>query len=152
MRQWQHVLPSGAIALLGIWICYVSYTQTPAQSFLFPRLISSVFVVLALWTFGKAVLGKSRVGSGISLTLFTNILPGLIISAVYIYWAAAGLGFYTGTTIAFFLLLSFYDPAPHDELRSWIKRVLITAGFITVMYLLFSMLLNVYTPREVLFR
>ena len=46
MRQWQHIIPSGAIAALGLWVCYVSFTQKPTQAFLFPRLISSVFVVL----------------------------------------------------------------------------------------------------------
>lgn len=151
MRQWQHVIPSGAIATLGIWICYVSYTQQPAQAFLFPRLISSVFVVLALWTFGRAVLGLSRAGNGIGRSMFLNILPGLIVAALYIFWAAEALGFYTGSAAAFFALLSLYDPAPHGEIRSWVRRMAITAGFILVMYLLFAKLLSVFTPRGLFF-
>ncbi|HCJ00612.1 MAG TPA: hypothetical protein DHV74_14295, partial [Sulfitobacter sp.] len=73
---------SGAIAALGLWVCYVSFTQKPTQGFLFPRLISSVFVVLALWTFGRALLGLSRAGTGIGRTMFLNILPGLLVAAV----------------------------------------------------------------------
>jgi hypothetical protein len=61
------------------------------------------------------------------------------------------LGFYTASTITFFILLSLYDPAPHREMRSWIKRIIITAGFLAVMYGLFAALLNVYTPREIFF-
>lgn len=147
----QHIAASGVVAAIGTWITYVSYTAEPAAAFLFPRIISTVFVVLALWTFGKALLGKTRVGNGLSGDAFRRILPGLLIALVYAFWAAQTLGFYTASTITFFILLSLYDPAPHGEIRSWGKRIIITAGFLAVMYGLFAMLLNVYTPREIFF-
>ena len=147
----QHIIASGLVAAVGAWVTYVSYTQTPSEAFLFPRLISTVFVVLALWTFGKAILGKTKVGNGLSGEAMRHILPGLVVALVYIFWAAKGLGFYTASTIAFFLLLTIYDPAPHDEAKTWIKRIIITAGFLAVMYGLFAMLLNVFTPREIFF-
>ena len=151
MNRAQHIIPSGIIALVGLIVAYVSFTQEPAQAFLFPRLIATVFVILSLWTFGKAVLGLSKVGSGVSWQMFTNLLPGLIIMAIYVYWAAKGLGFYTGTAIAFFAALSWYDPSPHDQPKSWIKRVIITACFTAVMYALFALVLKVWTPKEILF-
>ena len=43
----QHIVASGLVAVVGVWVAYVSYTQEPAAAFLFPRLISTVFVVLA---------------------------------------------------------------------------------------------------------
>ncbi|WP_227268567.1 tripartite tricarboxylate transporter TctB family protein [Roseobacter weihaiensis] len=147
----QHIVASGCVALVGIWVAYLSYTQQPSEAFLFPRLISSVFVVLALWTFAKACLGWTKVGAGVSVHAFVNMLPGLLIAIVYIFWGAKALGFYTATAIAFFVLLSLYDPAPHGQIKSWGKRVLITTGFMGVMYGLFALLLKVYTPREVLF-
>ncbi|WP_299865978.1 tripartite tricarboxylate transporter TctB family protein [uncultured Roseobacter sp.] len=147
----QHIIGSGIVAAVGIWVAFVSYTQQPSEAFLFPRLISSVFVVLALWTFAKACLGWTKVGGGISIRQFTNLLPGLVIALIYIFWAAKGLGFYTATTLAFFILLSLYDPAPHDAVRSWLRRILITAIFTVVIYGLFAKLLTVYTPREVFF-
>ncbi|MDA7423831.1 tripartite tricarboxylate transporter TctB family protein [Thalassococcus lentus] len=147
----QHIIASGLVAVVGIWVAYVSYTQEPAAAFLFPRIISTVFVVLALWTFGKALMGKSKVGAGLSRGAMINILPGLVVALIYIFWAAKALGFYTATTATFFILLSLYDPAPHSEMRSWIKRALITAGFLAVMYGLFAQLLNVFTPREIFF-
>lgn len=151
MNKSQHIVPSGIVFAVGIYVTYVSYTQQPAAAFLFPRLIATLFVVLAGWTFGKACLCLSRVGSGISMQMFTNLLPGLIVAAVYIFWAAKTLGFYTATTIAFFVVLSIYDPAPHSEGKSWVKRVVTTAGFLAVMYGLFGLLLKVYTPKEILF-
>ena len=144
----QHIIASGLVAAAGIWVTYISYTQEPAAAFLFPRMISSVFAVLALWTFGKALMHRSKVGHGLSAAEMKNILPGLIVALIYIFWAAKTLGFYTATTLAFFILLSLYDPAPHREMRSWIKRIAITAGFMAVMYGLFAALLNVFTPRE----
>lgn len=147
----QHIIASGLIAAIGVSIAYISFTQEPAQAFVFPRLISSVFAVLAIWTFAKALMGRTKVGNGISGQAMRNMLPGLIIAIIYAYWAAKALGFYTATAIAFFLLLSFYDPAPHSEWKSWVKRMLITAGFMAVMYGLFAQLLNVFTPREIFF-
>ncbi|WP_420012843.1 tripartite tricarboxylate transporter TctB family protein [Tateyamaria sp.] len=147
----QHIVGSGIVAAVGVVVAYISYTQQPSEAFLFPRLIATVFVVLALWTFAKACLGWTKVGNGISGRQFANLLPGLVVALIYIFWAAKGVGFYTATTIAFFILLSLYDPAPHTALKSWVKRIIITAGFMAVMYGLFAKLLNVYTPREVFF-
>ena len=147
----QHIVASGIVALVGVTVAYVSYTQEPADAFLFPRLISTIFVALALWTFAKALLGRTRVGAGLSKRAMMNMAPGLIVALIYIFWAAQALGFYVASAIAFFILLSLYDPAPHGELRTWGKRILVTAGFLAVMYGLFAMLLNVFTPREILF-
>ena len=147
----QHIVGSGGVAAVGIWVTWVSYTQQPSEAFLFPRLISTVFVVLALWTFFKACLGWTKVGNGISARQLTSLAPGLVIALIYIFWAAKALGFYTATTLAFFVLLSLYDPAPHGQVRSWVRRVIITACFMAVMYGLFAVLLKVYTPREILF-
>ena len=147
----QHIVASGLVALVGVWVCFLSYTQEPAAAFLFPRIISTVFVVLALWTFGKALLGRTKVGNGLTRDAMLAIMPGLLVALVFVFWAAKGLGFYTASTITFFILLTLYDPAPHPEMRSWIKRLIITAGFLAVMYGLFAMLLGVFTPKEILF-
>ena len=145
----QHIIASGLIAAVGVTVAYTSFTQEPAGAFVFPRLISSVFAVLAIGTFVKAVLGRTKVGAGISGAEMRNMLPGLIVTLIYAFWAAKELGFYTATTIAFFILLTLYDPAPHSAPKTWIKRVLITAGFMAVMYGLFAILLNVFTPKEI---
>jgi hypothetical protein len=151
MNRTQHIISSGLVAFVGLWVCGISYTQQPAEAFLFPRLISSVFVALALWTFGKAIMGWSKVGNGVSARAFMQMLPGLLVAILYVFWAAKGLGFYTATSLCFFILLSLYDPAPHTEPRSWIKRLIISGVFMVVIYGLFAKLLKVYTPREIFF-
>ena len=147
----QHIVASGIVAIVGVWVAYLSYTQEPAAAFLFPRIISTVFAILAIWTFGKALLGKTKVGNGLDATAMKNIVPGLVTALIFAFWAAKFFGFYTASTIAFFILLSLYDPAPHNEAKTWIKRAAITAGYLAVMYGLFAMLLGVFTPREILF-
>lgn len=151
MNRAQHIIPSGIVAAVGLWVAYISFTQQPSEAFLFPRLIATIFVVLAIWTFIKALLGRSRTGVGISWEIIRNMAPGLLVALVYVFWAAKGLGFYTATTIAFFILLCLYDPAPHNARKSWGKRLIITACFMAVMYGLFAYLLKVYTPREIFF-
>ncbi|SHJ51118.1 Tripartite tricarboxylate transporter TctB family protein [Shimia gijangensis] len=151
MSRFQHIIPSGLIFAVGCWIAFVSFTQQPAEAFLFPRLIASVFVVLSGWTFGKALLGKSRVGVGINRHMILNLTPGLFIAGIYVFWAAKFFGFYTASTAAFFILFSLYDPSPHSEVKTWVRRAITTAVFMLVMYGLFSLLLKVYTPREILF-
>ena len=73
MNRTQHIISSGLVAFVGLWVCGISYTQQPAEAFLFPRLISSVFVALALWTFGKAIMGWSKVGNGVSARAFMQM-------------------------------------------------------------------------------
>ena len=149
MSRMQHIIPSGAIAAVGLWVCWISFTQEPADAFLFPRLISTAFAALAVWTFVKALLGWSKVGEGLSREMVYNMAPGLTVALIYVFWAAKGLGFYTATALAFFVLLTLYDPASHREIKSWVKRASITAVFMAVMYGLFAGLLDVYTPREI---
>ena len=149
MQKYQHAIPAGLITLLGLWVAYVSYTQSPAEAFAFPRLVSTVFVVLAVWTFLKALRKDAEQDSGFTRAEIFKIAPGMLLAAVYVFWGAKFFGFYTSTTLTFFILLSMYDPTDHRLVKSWVKRAIITAGFIAVMYCLFALILNVYTPREI---
>lgn len=147
MNYAQHRIASGVILVVAAWVCWISFTQQPAEAFLFPRIISVAFLALSVVTFIKAMLRQTKVGAGLSFEAMKNMLPGLAVAIIYIFWAAKTLGFYTSSTIVFFILLSLYDPSPNNELKTWIKRAVITAGFTAIMYALFAVLLNVFTPR-----
>jgi hypothetical protein len=146
-QQIQHLIPNLLVTGLAIIVTWLSYTREPVDAFLFPRIISAVMLVLALWSLGRAVMGISRTGTGLSIGLARNIAPGLIIMFVYVFWAARTMGFYVSSTIAFFLIFTAYDPAPLNDWRAWIKRIVITAAFMAVIYALFSIVLKVQTPR-----
>ncbi len=143
----QHLAPNLLIAGVSIFVTWLSFTQEPAQAYLFPRLVSSLMTALALWSLARAALGVSKVGDGIALQTALNIAPGLILIFVYVFWAAKTLGFYTASALAFLLLFTIYDPTPVTNIRGWALRIVITAAFMAVIYALFTLLLKVQVPR-----
>ncbi len=143
----QHVIPGALILAIALLVTYLSFTEEPAEAFLFPRIISVAFVGLAIWNFIRAAGGMAKVGRGVALQDAKNLLPGLIVMLILVFWAAKALGFYVSATIAFFTVYSIYDPAPHSSAKDWIKRAVITAVFMAVIYSLFALLLKVQTPR-----
>jgi len=117
----QHLAASSIILLVAGFVAWISFTQQPAEAFLFPRLISVFFVIFALWNFLRAAMGLSKVGEGLDAQTVRAIIPGLLVMLVYFFWAAKGfgkvaaleghwlyewvrrgLGFYTSSTLAFF--------------------------------------------------
>ena len=155
MRTIERLLPPGLVLIVGIWVTAVSYLQEPAAAFAFPRIIATVFVVLSLAVFIRTAFrpdAKDVTAASIPTAEWRNFLPGLAIGIVYVYLAAAAVGFYTATAVVVFLLITLYDPAPHNRPATWIRRIVITAGFVAGMYGLFAIILNVFSPREILFR
>ena len=149
--QQQHIISSGIVMLVGLLVTWISFTQEPAEAFAFPRLIASFFTVLGLWNFLRAILGMAKVGEGFSAQSLRNILPGLALILVLVFFAAKFFGFYTASFLAFLCLYSLYDPASHLEAKTWLKRFLITVCFMAVIYTLFALLLQVQTPRGIMF-
>jgi len=143
----QHLFPALLVLLLAATVAYLSFTEEPADSFLFPRLVSVVMLGLAVWNFIRAASGLSRVGAGISINMIKAILPGLIVIMVYVFFAAKYFGFYVSSLITYFVLFSLYDPASHKDVRVWVKRIVVSVLFMLVIYALFTLLLKVQTPR-----
>jgi len=150
-RRIQHLAPNLLIAALAIFVTWLSFTQEPAQAYLFPRLISAFMTVMALWSLARAVLGVSRVGEGLSAATALNLTPGIVLILIYVFWAAKTFGFYTSSAAAFLLLFTIYDPTPLTSIRGWALRIVITASFMAVMYALFTLLLKVQVPRGLYF-
>ena len=147
----QHIISSGVVLLVGLAVAWISFTQEPAEAFTFPRLIATFFAAFGLWNFLRAILGMAKVGEGFSQQSLKNILPGLALVLVLVFFVAKFLGFYAGSSVAFLCLYSLYDPASHLEAKTWLKRLLITFCFMAVIYALFALLLQVQTPRGIVF-
>ncbi len=146
-KRLQHLLPNAFVTGLAAVVTWISFTQEPAAAYLFPRLISVIMLVMAVWSLARAALGISRVGTGLTAEVALNLAPGVALILIYVFWAAKTLGFYTASTIAFLLLFTIYDPTPITNVRGWGKRIVITAAFMAVIYALFTLLLQVQTPR-----
>lgn len=145
----QHLAPAVAILGVAIVVAWLSFTREPAAAFLFPRLIACVMLLLAIWNAARAALGLARVGTGFTAREARTIAPGVLVMLVYVLFAAKALGFYVASFMAFVILYALYDPAPHTQASSWLRRVAVAAGFMAVIYLLFTVLLKVQTPRGI---
>jgi len=143
----QHLVPATLVLLLAIVVVWLSFTREPADAFLFPRLIGSIMLGLALWNLARAGLGLARVGEGLSLRGVATVLPGIVLMLALVLVAAKALGFYTAAFLAFVILYSVHDPAPHAHWRTWFRRFVTATGFMLVIYLLFTLLLKVQIPR-----
>ncbi len=143
----QHIIPASIIFGLAVIVTWLSFTQQPAESFLFPRAISVFFIGLAAWNLARAATGQARVGSGLTATMFRNLIPGVLVMLVFVFFAAKTLGFYVASTLSFFAIYSLYDPALYSSPKNWIKWGLVTAAFMAVIYGLFALVLQVQTPR-----
>lgn len=143
----QHLVPSGAIFLLAATIAWLSFTQEPAEAFLFPRVISVFFISLAAWNLLNAALGSAGAEGGVRPSAWLKIAPGFLAMLAYVFFAAAAFGFYASATLTFFILYTLYDPAPFSSAKDWAKRVIVTAAFMAVIYGLFALALQVQTPR-----
>lgn len=148
--RYQHIIPGALIFALAAIVTYLSFVQEPAESFLFPRVISVFFIGLAAWNLVRAVTGMARVGRGISASTLWNILPSLAVILIYVFVAAKELGFYSSSALAFFLIYSLYDPVPYSSALDWGKRLVVTSAFMAIIYMLFALVLQVQTPRGIL--
>ena len=87
----QHIISSGIVLIVAALVTWISFTQEPADAFLFPRLIAIFFIGLAVWNFIRAVTGLAKVGEGLDMPSFTNIVPGLLVMSIYVFFAAKAL-------------------------------------------------------------
>ncbi|MEM7291468.1 MAG: tripartite tricarboxylate transporter TctB family protein, partial [Pseudomonadota bacterium] len=90
-------------------------------------------------------------GEGLDKRSFINILPGLLVMGVYVFFAAKAVGFYVTSTFAFLTIFTIYDSTPVRDAKGWMNRIFITAIFMAVIYGLFAVLLKVQTPRGIWF-
>lgn len=146
----QHLVPASLVLALAAVVFWLSVTREPADAFLFPRLIGGIMLLLALWNFARAALGLARVGDGVSFAALGRIAPGVLVMLVLVLFAAKAAGFYTASFVAFVTLYALHDPAPHGAVGTWVKRVGVAAGFMLVIYALFTLLLKVQIPRGAL--
>ena len=143
----QQTLPAALILGLACSVAYVSFDVDDPEPYLFPRLVSLGLVLLALIALAQAAGGRAATGRGLTLDIVRAIVPALVVMGGFVFLAVEALGMYAASTAAFFLIVVLYDPSPHTEILSWLKRIVVTAGFMAVMYGLFAMLLKVQTPR-----
>jgi Tripartite tricarboxylate transporter TctB family len=143
----QQTIAAAAILGVGVWVAYVSFSVRDPQPYLFPQLISVVMLALAGFALVRALMGTNRTGTGMSIERLVAITPALLVMLLYIFVLIPALGFYAAATVAFFTLYTVYDPTSHKKPSTWLTRIVVTAGFMALIYLVFALGLRVQTPR-----
>ena len=143
----QQILTTTLILALACWVAYISFNVEDPEPYLFPRLVSLGFVLFAFVALIQTISGRTAAGHGLTVGSVKAIIPALVVMGGFVFYAVESLGMYAASSAAFFLIVVLYDPSPHTEFRSWLKRIAVTAGFMAVMYGLFALLLKVQPPR-----
>jgi hypothetical protein len=147
MKNTEHASAVYALIVAGIF-AFLSFYDTDAETYLFPRIIAVVLALLAIALF--IANSTSREESRESGRYFAYVWPGLLVGLVFLL-VVEDLGFYVSSFLAFLAILLIYDGHPLIEVRALTTRLLSSLGFMLILYFLFWNGLNVRTPTGILF-
>ncbi len=123
-----------------LWLC--TGHENP-EVYLFPFMVSIALFALSALALGRDLMGLG--GHDVQPVPMLRLLPMLVIIVAYVL-AIELVGMYSSSLLALFLIVFIYHPS--EQLMSRLSSsALIAAGFIGLMYVLFSILLKVQTPR-----
>lgn len=121
-----------------------------SEAYLFPRNIALAIGLLGIVIAGSTLTGMIRPAAAKASTGrgWLKVLPALVVFAAYRF-TMESVGFYVSAFAAFLIVVWIYAPGPVSA-RVAATRVAISAAFIAAIFVLFSVLLNVQTPRGLL--
>ena len=134
---------SSLVIVLAATLFSLSYFQDSAEAYLFPRIIAFTMLLLSLVSGLKTLLARQPEAFG--AIDIRRLLPAFaaILLAVAVLETV---GMYT-TTATLLLVLSLGYSSSNSLKTKLISSTLLTLLFMAFMYVLFSVLLNVQTPR-----
>lgn len=128
------------LAIFAIVTLYASFTASPAEAYIFPRLSA---VLLTLFCAANLGLRFHRPPSPpLTIPTLRKIAPGVAVMVVYAGLAET-VGFYPSSTVAAFALMWIYG----GESRRIGVSLAATALLLGLVYLLFGVLLRVQVPE-----
>ena len=134
------------VMILSILLAIASFGAGNPEAYLFPRIITSVMLLLSLLLLMFHFYEKNYQIETINISKLSPIL----ILIIFFIFTGESLGFYFSTSIIFLTVCYFYFPQ-----KKYVKKLLffllIGACFMTTIYFLFSFLLKVQVPRFFLF-
>jgi hypothetical protein len=133
-----------SILIISITLGYVSFTggtETTSEAYLFPKLITSVMIILSSFSLVFYLMNKNSSVANIDIKKLSVYLVSLIL---FIFLGET-IGFYF-LAILLFLINSYYY-SEIKSLKNIIQNTIITIMFMTFIYILFSIMLKVQVPR-----
>ncbi len=129
------------ILLISIILAYVSFGGKQSEAYLFPKIITSVMIILSSLSLVVYFFDKTKKMAEINVSKLSIYLISLIL---FIFFGEI-LGFYFLSIILFLIVCYFYSE--HKSFKVIIYNILITSFFMLFIYFLFSILLKVQVPR-----
>lgn len=136
------------ILFISILLAYVSFTggtETTSEAYLFPKLITSVMIILSSFSLIFYFLNKSISVSNVDIKKLSVYLISLI---VFVFLGEI-IGFYLLAVLLFFINSYYY--AESKNIKKIVQSIIITTLFMLFIYFLFSIMLKVQVPRFFLF-
>jgi len=134
------------VMILSILLAIASFGAGSPEAYLFPRIITSIMLLLSLLLLVFHFYEKNYQTETINIS---KLSPILILIILFIF-TGEYLGFYFSTSIIFLTISYFYFPQKKD-IKKLLFFLLIGTCFMTTIYFLFSFLLKVQVPRFFLF-
>jgi len=134
------------VMILSMLLAIASFGAGNAEAYLFPRIMTSIMLLLSLLLLVFHFFEKNYQTETINISKLSPIL----ILIIFFIFTGEYLGFYFSTSIIFFTACYFYFPQKKD-VKKLLFFLLIGICFKTTIYILFSFLLKVQVPRFFLF-
>ena len=131
---------------LSILLVVASFSGGHSEAYLFPRIITSIMLVLSLLLLIQHFYGKNHPKKTINIA---KLAPFFILIIIFVL-LGENLGFYLCASLMFLTICYFYYPEKKD-MKKIIFFLLICALFMTAIYFLFTFLLKVQVPRFFLY-
>ena len=131
---------------LSILLVVASFSGGHSEAYLFPRIITSIMLVLSLLLLIQHFYGKNHPKKTINIA---KLAPFFILIIIFIL-LGENLGFYLCASLMFLTICYFYYPERKD-MKKILFFLLICAVFMTAIYFLFTFLLKVQVPRFFLY-
>ena len=127
---------------LSILLVVASFSGGHSEAYLFPRIITSIMLVLSLLLLIQHFYGKNHPKKTINIA---KLAPFFILIIIFVL-LGENLGFYLCASLMFLTICYFYYPEKKD-MKKVLFFLLIGAAFMMAIYFLFTFLLKVQVPR-----
>jgi hypothetical protein len=136
------------ILFISILLAYVSFTggsENSSEAYLFPKLISSVMIILSSFSLIFYFLNKSFSVAEVDIKKLSIYL----ISLILFVFLGEIVGFYFLAILLFFINSYYYSE--DKNIKKIIQNMIVTFIFMLFIYFLFSIMLKVQVHRFFLF-
>ena len=133
------------ILLLSTLLAYVSFNGGTPEAYLFPKIITSVMMILSSLALVLYFFDKTENFAKVDIKKLSIYLISLILFISF----GEFLGFYFLAILLFIIISYFYSE--RKTIKTFIYNLLFTFLFMICTYFLFSILLKVQVPRFFIF-